>query len=135
MVVGSDRESACDQVAVRRAMLFRETPRERLERWALGTAWALHPKRLCNLPALARLWATDWIAARPGLPDPERALNPAGLVGMVHDLSVPTLVEAYRNGLFTLTHYGPLKWLSPDERCVLFFDEMHIAKRLRRQMR
>ena len=28
-----------------------------------------------------------------------------------------------------------MKWWSPPERCVLFFDELHIAKRLRRQMR
>ena len=135
MAFCSDCEPIRDQVAARRAMLFRETPQERLERWALGTAWAVHPRRIGNLPALARLWATELVAPQSGLPDPERTLNPAGLVGMVHDLSVPTLVEAYRNGLFTFTHYGPLKWLSPDERCVLFFNEMHIAKRLRRQIR
>jgi len=54
---------------------------------------------------------------------------------MVHDLSVATLVAAYERGLFTFAHLGPLKWVSPAERCVLFFDAMHIAKKLRRQMR
>jgi leucyl/phenylalanyl-tRNA---protein transferase len=53
----------------------------------------------------------------------------------VHDLSVPTLIEAYKRGLFTFAHFGPLKWVSPPERCVLFFDEIHIASRLRRQIR
>jgi leucyl/phenylalanyl-tRNA---protein transferase len=119
----------------RRASLFRESAVARLERWALGTVWALHPKRIENLPALARLWAADWLSPAEGLPDPERTLNSAGLVGMVHDLSVPTLVEAYRQGLFTFAHYGPLKWLSLDERCVLFFDEFHIGKTVRRRMR
>jgi leucyl/phenylalanyl-tRNA--protein transferase len=119
----------------RRAALFRETPFERLERWALGTAWALDPKRIGNLPALARLWASDSIRPARGLPDPERTLNPAGLCGMVHDLAVPTLLGAYRNGLFTLAHYGPLKWYSPDQRSVLFFDNLHIGKGLRRLMR
>jgi leucyl/phenylalanyl-tRNA--protein transferase len=135
MAFCADCGPACDEVAERRAALFRETAQERLERWTLGTAWALHPKRIGNLPALARLWITDPLASRSGLPDSARTLNPAGLVGMVHELSVPTLVEAYRHGLFTFTHYGPLKWLSLDERCVLFFDRLHIGRTVRRLMR
>jgi leucyl/phenylalanyl-tRNA---protein transferase len=135
MAFGSDCEPIRDQAAARRAMLFRETPQERLERWALGTAWAVHPKRIGNLPALTRLWATELVAPQSDLPDPERTLNPAGLAGMVHDVSVPTLIEAYRNGLFTFAHYGPLKWLSLDERCVLFFDRLHIGRTVRRLMR
>jgi leucyl/phenylalanyl-tRNA---protein transferase len=119
----------------RRAVLFRESARERLERIALGTAWALHLRRIDNLPALARAWAADLVRPAQGLPDPEHTLNRAGLAGMAHDISVPTLVPAYRNGLFTHAHFGPLKWYSPDERCVLFFDELHIAKSLRRLMR
>jgi leucyl/phenylalanyl-tRNA--protein transferase len=116
-------------------MLFHETPQERLERWALGTAWALHPKRIADLPALARVWATDLVTPQAGLPDPERTFNAAGLAGMVHDLSVPTLVDAYRDGLFTFAHFGPLKWLSLDERCVLFFERLHIGRTVRRLMR
>jgi leucyl/phenylalanyl-tRNA--protein transferase len=121
--------------AARRAALFREPAYDRLERWALGTAWALHPDRIGNLPALARLWAADLIHPAQGLPDPDRTLNRAGLAGMVHDLSLPTLLAAYRDGLFTHAHFGPLKWYSLDERCVLFFDELHIARSLRRLMR
>jgi len=119
----------------RRAMLFRETAMERLERWALGLAWPLTPERIGGLPALARLWLADMIAPDYRLPDPERTLNDAGLCGMVHDLSVDLLVAAYEQGLFTFAHVGPLKWVSPPERCVLFFDEVHIARKLRRQMR
>jgi leucyl/phenylalanyl-tRNA--protein transferase len=119
----------------RREMLFRETFAERAERWALGMAWPLKGDRMAGLPALARLWLTDLIAPDYGLPDPERNLNAGGLCGMVHDLSVATLVSAYERGLFTFAHVGPLKWVSPAERCVLYFDEFHIAKKLRRQMR
>jgi leucyl/phenylalanyl-tRNA---protein transferase len=119
----------------RRAALFRETATERLERWALGLAWALQPQRLGGLPALGRLWLSDLIAPRRDLPDPERTLNAEGLCGMVHEPTVPMLVEAYRRGLFTFAHVGPLKWVSPPQRCVLYFDEAHIARRLRRQMR
>jgi leucyl/phenylalanyl-tRNA--protein transferase len=119
----------------RRAALFRETVPERIERCALGTAWAMHPKRIGNLPSLARLWATDLVRPEDGLPDPERTINRAGIAGIAHDISVPTLLRAYRSGLFALAHFGPLKWYSPDERCVLFFNEFHIAKSLRRLMR
>jgi leucyl/phenylalanyl-tRNA--protein transferase len=119
----------------RRAALFRETLSERLERWALGLAWPLKPQRIGGLPALAGLWLTDLIAPHHDLPDPEQPHNADGLCGMVHDLSVATLVEAYRRGLFTFAHLGPLKWVSPPARRVLFFDEIHLSKKLRRQIR
>ena len=70
------------------------------------------------------------------MPDPERALGePAGLAGIVHDFSLPTILAGYRRGLYPLAHVAPLKWWSPPQRSLLFFRAMHIAKRLRRQMR
>lgn len=120
----------------RRDTLFRETMVEAAERWALGLAWSLTPKRITGVPALLRMCARETLAADYALPDPERALaQPAGLAGIVHDLTLPKLIEAYRRGLYPLAHAGPLKWWSPPERSLLFFDELHIAKRLRRQMR
>ena len=127
--------SPTPEIAARRAALFRETSSEVFERVLLGTAWALKPERIDALPALLRLWLGDLVAPNRGLPDPERTLHKNGLCGIVHDLSVPTLVGAYERGLFTLAHCGPLKWLSLDERCVLFFDELHIAKKLRQYIR
>jgi len=53
----------------------------------------------------------------------------------VHDLTLPTLITAYRRGLYPFAHIAPLKWWSPPQRSVLFFNELHIARRLRRQMR
>lgn len=127
---------AASSGAARRNALFRESFFETVERWVLGTAWALMPARITGVPALARLCFDELLAPDYALPDPERALaNPPGLAGIAHDLSVPTLLGAFRRGLYPLAHVGPIKWWSPPERSLLFFDELHIAKRLRRQMR
>jgi leucyl/phenylalanyl-tRNA--protein transferase len=120
----------------RRDALFRETAFEWAERWALGLAWGLTPRRVAGVPGLLRLCGRELLAPDYALPDPERALaQPPGLAGIAHDLALPKLIEAYRRGLFPLAHAGPLKWWSPPERALLFFRELHIAKRLRRQMR
>jgi leucyl/phenylalanyl-tRNA--protein transferase len=119
-----------------REQLFRERPQERLRRWALGTAWALRPPRAAGLPGLGMVCLRDIISPEPGLPDPDAALaRPAGLCGIVNDLSVPTLVEAHRQGLYPWAHLGPVKWWSPPERCVLSFDDFHMPKRLRSRLR
>lgn len=122
--------------ADRRSVLFHESIAAMAERWALGVAWALVPSRIGGVPSLLGICARELLAPDYALPDPERALNqPPGLAGIVHELSVPTLVSAYRRGLYPFAHVGPLKWWSPPQRSVLFFDELHIGKRLRRQMR
>jgi len=70
------------------------------------------------------------------LPDPARALdNPPGLAGIVHDLTLPTLLAAYRRGLYPLAHVAPLKWWSPPQRSLLFFKNVHISNNLARLMR
>ena len=120
-------------VKARREALFRETPRDIAERIALGLAWAAAPKRLDRRPSVARVWLRDAFGGG-GLPDP-RTAGPGGIAGIARDLSVPALLEAYRRTLYPWGHVGPLKWLSTDQRCVLFFNELHIAKRLRRHMR
>jgi leucyl/phenylalanyl-tRNA--protein transferase len=122
--------------AARRAALFRETMVQKGERWTLGLAWALSPKRISGLPGLLRLCFDEMLAPDYALPAPERALeSPSGLAGIVHDFSLPTLLDAHRRGLYPFAHIAPLKWWSPPNRSVLFFNELHIAKRLRRQMR
>ncbi len=118
----------------RRDALFRETPLEVLERWALGTAWALKPPRYKALPALTRLWLTDLMAPDAALPDPEADLHD-GLAGIVHDLSVPTLAAATARGLYPFAHIGPAKWWSPAQRSLLLFGHAHLSKSLRRELR
>jgi leucyl/phenylalanyl-tRNA--protein transferase len=125
-------QEASSAAQARRNRLFRETPLDVFKRWTLGTAWALRPDRIGGLPTLGRLWVADLMSPRRELPDPDRTFNRAGLCGFVHDLSVPTLLEAYRRGLFTFAHYGPLKWMSLDERCILAFDDFHLGKTARR---
>jgi leucyl/phenylalanyl-tRNA--protein transferase len=121
---------------MRRAALFREKPLATVERWLMGTAWALMPARIGGFPALAKLCFDEFLAPDYAIPDPERALaNPRGLAGIVHDFTTPTLLAAFRRGLYPLAHVAPMKWWSPPQRSLLFFDELHIAKRLRRQMR
>jgi leucyl/phenylalanyl-tRNA--protein transferase len=88
------------------------------------------------VPNLVRLCFDEFLSPDYALPDPERAVaDPPGLAGIAHDFSTPTLVAAYRRGLYPLAHVAPMKWWSPPTRSLLFFDELHLAKRLRRQMR
>ncbi len=106
------------------------------ERWALALAWALSPTRITGLPNLARLYFNELLAPDYALPDPERALaNPPGLAGIVHDLTLPTLLAAYRRGLYPLAHVAPLKWWLPPRRSLLLFDAFHMSNNLRRLMR
>jgi len=120
----------------RRSALFRESFADMAERWALGLAWAAMPARVRGLPNLFRLCVREFLARDDALPEPECAYEqPPGLAGIVHDVTPPTLLAAYRRGLYPFAHVGPLKWWSPPRRSLLFFDELHIAKRLRRQMR
>lgn len=122
------------EVAEKRAALFRETPRDVMERILLGSVWAMQPKRLKDWPPYLQARLADLLAP-VAIPDPERSFGDAGYAGRVRDLSVPTLIEAYRRGLFTFSHFGRQQWISLPQRSVLFFDELHISKRLRRLMR
>jgi leucyl/phenylalanyl-tRNA--protein transferase len=126
---------AAEDNADLRAAMFRESPLASLERVALGLAWALKPERIRTLPPYLAMLAKDLLRPASGLPDPRRTHDDSGLAGIVHDLSVPTLIKAYRRGLYTAGHFGRLSWMSPPQRCVLFFYDIHISKRLRRLMR
>jgi leucyl/phenylalanyl-tRNA---protein transferase len=122
--------------ANRRAALFHESLGAMAERWTLGLAWALAPARIGGVPNLARMCFAEFLAPDYALPDPERALaNPPGLAGIVHDLTLPTLLAAYRRGLYPLAHIAPLKWWSPPQRSLLLFKNFHISNNLSRLMR
>ena len=123
--------------ADRRASLFRETPADVAERWALAAARALKPSRLGALPGFAKVYFEELMAPNHALPDPARALdNPPGLAGLVHgELTLPILLAAYRRGLYPLAHVAPLKWWSPPQRSMLSFADMHVSKNLGKTMR
>jgi len=67
-------------------------------------------------------------------PDPRYA--PSDVVAMGEDLRVGTLREAYRKGIFPWPHDGlPLPWFSPRRRAVIFFEELHVGRSLRKTRR
>jgi leucyl/phenylalanyl-tRNA---protein transferase len=119
----------------RRGELFRESPLQWAKRATFGLLRALQPARIAQVPFNTWLWLVSLI--EPGaLPDPEAApMVFEGVCGIARDLSVATLMRAHSRGLHPSSHVGPIKWWSPPERCVLFFDEFHISSRLKRQMR
>ena len=119
----------------RRADLFREPLFAACRRVALGTAWALRPRRLHNLLPLPRMWLNDVFGRAGGLPDPGAVPADRELAGIAYDLSVPTLMAAYRRGLFPHGHIGRAKWMLPAMRGVLQLNDFRIPSRLRTIMR
>ena len=68
-------------------------------------------------------------------PDPAQA-SPEGLLAIGGDLTVSTLLAAYRQGIFPW--YGPeqpILWWTPDPRCVLFPEHFHISRSLGKRLR
>jgi len=70
-------------------------------------------------------------------PDVENALTePDGLLAAGGDLSTIRLLAAYRSGIFPWYDDGqPILWWSPDPRCVLRVDDLHVSRRLKQQVR
>lgn len=139
MAYHSDHATLTESARVpadRRSALFRESFLNIAERWTLGLAWALSPKHIAGIPGLAKLCFDELLAPDYALPDSAAALaNPPGLAGIVHDFTLPTLLAAYRRGLFPFAHIAPLKWWSPAQRTLLFFRDFHLSNNLRRLMR
>ena len=62
--------------------------------------------------------------------------EPNGLLAAGRDLSVETLVDAYRQGIFPWFSDGdPILWWSPDPRMVLFPSELRVPRSLRKASR
>lgn len=62
---------------------------------------------------------------------PVEHADPQGLLALGGDLSVPSLVLAYRSGIFPWPMPGyPLAWFAPPDRALLFLDEVHLSKSL-----
>ena len=69
-------------------------------------------------------------------PSPESALvEPDGLLAVGGDLSSKRLVLAYENGIFPwYSDDQPILWWSPDPRCVIFPENIHVSRSLRRSL-
>ncbi len=59
-----------------------------------------------------------------------------GILAVGGDLEVSTLLLAYRSGIFPWPLFGEkyLTWFAPEKRAVLFLDEFHIGRSLRREL-
>ncbi len=76
-----------------------------------------------------------WDTAQIEFPPVEEA-SPEGLLAIGGDLSVSRLLTAYRSGIFPWYNPGqPILWWSPDPRAVLYLDDLHVSRSLRRTLR
>jgi len=72
--------------------------------------------------------------ARSRFPSPRKSRSDVIAIG--DDLRVETLRDAYRHGIFPWPHEDyPLPWFSPRRRALLFFDELHVGRSLRKAQR
>ncbi len=109
-----------------------------MTRRLLACAWGLQPKRIAALPHFAAMMAQHAVTPPSArrLPDPDRvAPGKEGLCGILADTSVSTLLAGMRIGLYPMGHVSPMKWWSPDERCIVAPNELRIEKNLARRIR
>lgn len=117
-------------------LLAGESPARLLSRWALGSAYAIHPKRISTLPALT--WWTLADMLRGGTRVPSAATvreTPNTFAGVVRGLTPETMLAAMRKGFFAWCHCGPLKWWTRDKRMVLFLSEHKLEKNTLKRMK
>jgi len=68
-------------------------------------------------------------------PADEALEDPDGLLALGGDLRPERLLLAYRNGIFPwFSDDQPILWWSPNPRCVLPPDAIHVSKSLRRTL-
>lgn len=64
---------------------------------------------------------------------PAKLADENGIIAVGGDLSPDRLLNAYSNGIFPWFNEGePIVWWSPDPRLVLFTDELHISKSMKK---
>lgn len=70
-------------------------------------------------------------------PPVDQALaEPNGLLAVGGDLTEERLCAAYRRGIFPWYEEGqPILWWSPNPRCILHLDNLHISRSLRKLLR
>lgn len=115
---------------------FAEQPRFTVQRWILGTLYALRPVRIGDLPPLLWHSAVDGLRGGTRVPSPARTkARPDTFGGVCRDISPETVLAAARHGFFPWCHVGPLKWWTRSERMVLRTPDFRMSKNLRRIMR
>lgn len=78
-----------------------------------------------------------YLNANDDFPPSEEALEyPSGLLAVGGELTADRLLQAYRRGIFPwYEEPQPVLWWTPDPRSVLFPDELHISRSLRKTLR
>lgn len=78
-----------------------------------------------------------WLEDDDPFPPVEKALRePNGLLAAGGGLSPARLLDAYRHGIFPWFGAGdPVLWWTPDPRMVLWLNELHVSRSLRRTLR
>lgn len=115
---------------------FAEQPGFTVQRWILGTLYALRPVRIGELPYLLCHSARDILRGGTRVPDPARTkARPDTFGGICRDISPETILAAARRGFFPWCHFGPLKWWTREQRMVLRTADFRMTKNLRRIMR
>jgi leucyl/phenylalanyl-tRNA--protein transferase len=78
-----------------------------------------------------------WLDDNDPFPPVESALDePNGLLAAGGGLSAGRLIDAYRRGIFPwFGEEDPVLWWTPDPRMVLWLDELHVSRSLRRTLR
>lgn len=109
-----------------------------ITRMAYGCAWIMKPARVRVVPHIWWRGLKHYLTPRAhrSLPDTASALDfGEGFVGICDTLSPEIVMQTYSKGFYALSHVGPLKWHFPPQRSVLFFNETHLEKNLRRLLR
>ena len=80
------------------------------------------------------IWLSDGFAGP--FPSTRLALSePDGLLAAGGNLEPDTLLQAYRQGIFPWYNKDqPILWWSPNPRCVLFPEKLHISRSLKRTL-
>ncbi len=110
----------------------------RLQHFAYGCAWTMMPERCRVLPYIWWRGLKHYLTPKAKRPEPDAsiALNfGEGLVGICDQLTPELILKNYAKGFYAFGHVGPLKWWTPPQRWVLFFNETHLEKNLRRLLR
>ncbi|MFT6366096.1 MAG: leucyl/phenylalanyl-tRNA--protein transferase [Halioglobus sp.] len=98
------------------------------QHWTLRSTWTIWPDPLRDLPVL------DYGGDFP--PSHEALDYPNGLLAVGGQLSTERLLQAYHRGIFPwYEEPQTVLWWTPEPRSVLFPDEVHISKSLRKTLR
>jgi leucyl/phenylalanyl-tRNA--protein transferase len=81
-------------------------------------------------------WVAENIIADTFPPVGSALRDPDGLLAIGGDLTADRLLDAYGRGIFPWYSQGqPVLWWSPDPRCILIPDEIHISRNLGKVLR